>query len=462
MTTPSSYQSGHPHFGLFKGLFIILVAAIASTGLYYVLPFDSNANKGLAVLLFIAILWLSEAIHTTLTALFIPLLAVGLQFPDMSVKNSLAAFANPIIFLFFGGFALAAALQIQKIDQKIAIALIRLSGGRLSVALLMVYVVTMFLSMWISNTATTAMMMPLVLGMLSRINKETDRNTFVFALLGLAYSAAVGGMGTPVGTPPNAIVVKQLGLSFADWMRAGVPFMLLMFPFVLLALYLTLRPNLKQRLSLPDDKIEWTPKRLLTLAVFIITAFSWIFSSYLGKWWGITKDIDSFIAVAAAVAVGTLGLAKWQDISENTDWGILLLFGGGITLSVLLQKSGAALVLGQSIASMLSNMPFIIVIAVIAFFIVMLTEFSSNTATAALLVPVFAGIAQEMNLPVATLVMTIGLGVSLAFMMPVATPPNAIVMGSGLIQQREMMKAGFILNMFGVILLTLYVYWVWG
>lgn len=462
MTTPSSYQSDHQHFTQKHGLLIVAAAAVVAYLIYWLLPFDANANKGLAFLVFIAILWLSEAIHTTITALMVPVIAVLLNIPEMTPKSSLAAFANPIIFLFFGGFALAAALQIQKIDRKIAILLIRLSGGHLGVALLMVYVATAFLSMWISNTATTAMMLPLVMGMLAQFDHQKDRNTLVFVVLGLAYAAAVGGIGTPVGTPPNAIVVKELGMSFVQWMKVAVPFMLLLFPLMLLALYLAFKPNLKQKLLLPDEYIEWTLKRKLTLVVFVITAFSWIFSSYLGQFLGIEKDIDSVIAVAAAIAVGVLGLAKWQDISDNTDWGILLLFGGGITLSTVLQKSGAALVLGQTVANWLGGMPFVVVTAAVAIFIVILTEFSSNTASSALLVPVFAGIAQQMNLPVETLVMTIGLGVSLAFMMPVATPPNAIVMGSGVLRQREMMKAGAILNVFGVILLSVYVDWMWG
>ena len=461
MTTPSEFQSDHQHFGNKKGLLIVAVAAIVAVVLWQTLPFDAQANKGLALLFFVAVLWLTEAIHTTLTALMIPFLAVLLGMPDMDARAALASFANPIIFLFFGGFALAAALQIQQLDRKIALQLIRLSGGRLNIAIYMVFAATAFLSMWISNTATTAMMLPLVVGMLAQIDRQKERNTFVFALLGLAYSAAVGGIGTLVGTPPNAITAKALDLDFAAWMKVGVPFMLLLFPVMLLALHLVFRPQLKRKMAVVQDDIAWTPKRLLTLAVFALTALGWIFSSQLNQIVNI-KDLDSIIALFAAIAVGALGLAKWQEISDNTDWGILMLFGGGITLSVVLQKSGAALVLGQGLANLLQNAPFLVVIAVVAAFIVILTEFSSNTASAALLVPVFASVAAQMGMPQATLVMTIGLGVSLAFMMPVATPPNAIVMGSGLIRQREMMKGGALLNLMGVGLLTVFVYFMWG
>ena len=221
MTTPSEFQSDHQHFGNKKGLLIVAVAAIVAVVLWQTLPFDAQANKGLALLFFVAVLWLTEAIHTTLTALMIPFLAVLLGMPDMDARAALASFANPIIFLFFGGFALAAALQIQQLDRKIALQLIRLSGGRLNIAIYMVFAATAFLSMWISNTATTAMMLPLVVGMLAQIDRQKERNTFVFALLGLAYSAAVGGIGTLVGTPPNAIVMGSGLIRQREMMKGG-------------------------------------------------------------------------------------------------------------------------------------------------------------------------------------------------------------------------------------------------
>lgn len=203
--------------GQVKGWILIIVAAVVSLILYQVLPYDQNANKGLALLTFIGILWLTEAIHITITALLVPVLAVLLAMPmargdelvPISTQAALATFADPVIFLFFGGFALATALHIQKLDKKIAMWIISMSGGHLGISVLAIFVVTAALSMWISNTATAAMMLPLALGLLSHLDVSKDRKTFVFILLGIAYSASIGGLGTIVGSPPNAIAAKS-------------------------------------------------------------------------------------------------------------------------------------------------------------------------------------------------------------------------------------------------------------
>lgn len=456
MTTPSEFQSEHPAKDQARGLLIIAIAAIAAVALWQFLPFADDVNKGLALLVFVAVLWLTEAVHTTITAIMIPVLGVVISIPNVDTKVAFASFANPIIFLFFGGFALAAALQVQRMDKKIALWLIKVAKGNFALVVFSIFIATAFLSMWISNTATTAMMLPLVVGIMASVDRVKERNTFVFVLLGLCYSAAIGGIGTIVGTPPNAITAHALGLDFAGWMKVAGPFMLIMFPIMLGILYVIFKPNLKITMANVEEDIPWTLKRKMTMIVFAITALSWIFSSFIAQYTGLS-DVDTIIAVTAAIAVGVLGLASWQEISDNTDWGILMLFGGGITLSAILSNSGASLVLGEFIAQLLNGSSTIVIISVVGLFIVFLTEFSSNTASAALLVPVFSGIAEQMGIPQATLVMTIGLGVSMAFMMPVATPPNAIVMGSGLIKQREMMKAGFWLNIVGVITLVAYI-----
>jgi len=205
------------------------------------------------------------------------------------------------------------------------------------------------------------------------------------------------------------------------------------------------------------EPIPWNLPRLLTLLVFIVTAIAWILGAQIKTSFGIDSP-DTVVALAAAVTVVVLGLVTWRDVAANTDWGVLLLFGGGIALSSLLDKSGASLALGQALASQfVTTHPFIVILAVAAF-IIMLTEFTSNTASAALLVPVFASIATQLNLPKEALVMVIGIGASCAFMLPVATPPNAIVFGTGLIKQREMMQVGMLLNVLCIILVTLWAY----
>lgn len=452
--------------GVMKGWILIIIAAIVAFILYQVLPYDQNASKGLALLAFIGILWLTEAIHITITALLIPILAVLLAMPmtdgdalvPITTQAALTTFADPVIFLFFGGFALATALHIQKLDKKIAMWIISLSGGHLGISVLAIFAVTAALSMWISNTATAAMMLPLALGLLSHLDVEKERKTFVFILLGIAYSASIGGLGTIVGSPPNAIAAKALGYDFADWMKIGLPMMFIILPAMLISLYLVLRPKLNHKVQFVTEDIPWTRSRIAAMLLFICTALAWIFSKKLTENFGISQP-DTWIAILAACMVAILGTATWKQIAENTDWGVLYLFGGGLTLSAILKDSGSSLVLGQTLANTFGDTSPLVIIFVVATFIIFLTEFTSNTASAALLVPVFAAIADQMGMPKEILVIVIGIGASCAFMLPVATPPNAIVFGTGYIQQSEMMKVGFVLNIMCIFLVSLFIYW---
>ena len=444
--------------GTGKGLIITAIAAIISLIVFNVLPFDTDVNKGLSMLLFIGTLWLTEALHVTITAILVMIIGVAIGIPDFDTKSALSSFANPTIYLFFGGFALAAALHVQSLDKKIALKLISLSGGKLGNAVMLIFFATAMLSMWISNTATAAMMLPLAIGMLSQVDREKDRGTFVFVLLGIAYSASLGGLGTIVGSPPNAIAAKALEISFIDWMKFGLPLTFVLTPLLLGAMYLVLKPKLNVRISSIDQPdIPWTKPRIITIVVFIVTALSWIFGNKLGEYFEIS-DIDAIIALSAAAAVVSLGLVSWKQVSDNTDWGVLMLFGGGIALSNVLKSSGASLVMGETVANALMTTPLFLVMLAIAVFIIFLTEFASNTASAALLVPVFVAIAEQMGLPIEVLVMIIGIGASCAFMLPVATPPNAIVFGTGLIKQSEMVRVGIVLNIVASIIVACWAY----
>lgn len=440
-----------------KGMIIFAVTAIICIVLYQVMPFGTDVNKGLTILIFIGTLWLTEAIHVTATAILVPILAVLFGVPEFDTKQALANFAHPIIFVFFGGFALAAALHVQKLDRKIAFGLVKLAGGKLGLAVFYIFFATAILSMWISNTATAAMMLPLTLGLLGQIDKEKDRSTFLFVLLGIAYCASIGGLGTMIGSPPNGIAAKALELSFIEWMKFGVPMMLVMLPILLGAMYVFLKPNLKQNVVINDEVIPWTPSRILTIVVFVATALSWIFGKQLGEMFAF-KSPDTIIALAAAVAVLGCGLVSWKQVSDNTDWGVLMLFGGGIALSEVMKTSGASALLGEQIANALSVAPIFVVILAITVFIIFLTEFTSNTASAALLVPLFAPIGVQLGLPPEALIMVIGIGASCAFMLPVATPPNAIVMGTGYIKQKEMMQVGLILNFISIAIVTIWAF----
>jgi len=334
--------------GTGKGLIVVAIAAIISMIIYNVLPYDISANKGLTLLFFIGVLWLTEAVHVTITAILVVVIGALIGIPDFDAEIGLQSFANPIIYLFFGGFALAAALHVQKLDRKIALKILSMSGGNLGTAVFLMFGVTAFLSMWISNTATAAMMLPLALGILTQVDREKDRGTFVFVLLGIAYSANLGGLGTIVGSPPNAIAAKALDIAFVDWMKFGIPMMLVLLPLLLGAMYLFLKPNLNRQVTLnEDDPIAWNKPRVLTIIVFIITALSWILSKQIGAALNV-DDVDSIVALLAASAVVSLGLVSWKQVSDNTDWGVLMLFGGGIALSTVLKVSGASLVLGSS------------------------------------------------------------------------------------------------------------------
>ena len=433
----------------YKSGIIFLLAIACFFILLKSLPFAPKENAGLALLAFVAILWLTEALHVTVTALLVPLLAIALDL--VTTKQALVAFADPTIFLFFGGFALATALHIQKLDKMIANKIMAMARGNLFVAVMYLFAITAFLSMWMSNTATAAMMLPLAMGILSKLDKEKEHNTYVFVLLGIAYSASIGGMGTLVGSPPNAIVASNLHLTFSDWLWYGLPIMLILMPLMIGTLF-----------------IVFKPRRVLTLVIFGLIALCWVFSSYINPIisgvFGLAKNIGSFdsvVALLAAVIICSTGVANWKQIQESTDWGVLMLFGGGLTLSAVLKDSGASKVLADGIVFLVQGQHYYLIGLLVATFIIFLTEFTSNTASAALLVPIFISIAQSLGMPEIGLALIIGLGASCAFMLPVATPPNAIVFGTGHVRQSDMVKAGFILNIVCILVIATIGYYFW-
>ncbi|MDR0673373.1 MAG: DASS family sodium-coupled anion symporter [Zoogloeaceae bacterium] len=443
-----------------KKEYLILAAdVIALLYLWKYLPYEPKTNAGLAMLFFVGVLWLTEALHITITALLVPILAVA--FGLMDVKGSLKSFADPTIFLFFGGFALATALHIQGIDRFIAHRLLALSRGHLGGAAIMLFIATAGLSMWISNTATAAMMLPLALGLLSNLDRTKERGVYLFLLLGVAYSASIGGLGTLVGSPPNAIVASHLKLNFMGWMKFGLPVMLVLLPLMIGALYLVFRPNLNHRVEVENYAFEWTPPRLVTIGIFLLAALCWIFSTKISALLGGVKSFDSVVAIGAAVLIGIAGVAAWKQIQTNTEWGILLLFGGGIALSDILENSGASRVMANMVSGWLGDGHVLLIIAVSAAFIILLTEFTSNTASAALMVPLFGTVGKALGMPPHLLPLVIGIGASCAFMLPVATPPNAIVLGSGYVEQKDMIRAGFWLVVASTILLSLFGWFVW-
>lgn len=415
----------------------------------------AKVTVGIAIFVCVAFLWLTEAMPLAATALLVPVLSAFFGVAD--VTKSLASFANPLIFVFFGGFALASALAYQGIDKLIANRIVVASKGRMFIAAIALFGATAFLSMWMSNTATTAMMIPLILGIVHQI-KSNDENkrkrTIAFFLLGVAYAASIGGMGSIVGSPPNGIAAKQLGISFSQWLTFGIPAVIILLPIMVAILYFALRPELTQSVKLEKMEFLWTTPRILTVGIFALTALSWIFSSKLKPLTHVTGSMDTIIALSAVFALLYLRTVRWRDIDKGTDWGVLLLFGGGIALSSVLSSTGASNYLAGIFTQLVDGWPFILVIGAVTLFVIFLTELSSNTATAALFVPIFYSVGQEMGVEPSMLVLSIALAASCAFMLPVATPPNAIVFGTGMVPQKTMMRVGIVLNLIFVVVLT--------
>ena len=443
-----------------KNSFIILFDIIIFALLYTFLPFEREVVLGLSLLAFIAILWLSEALHVSITALLVPLLAISFGVFDMG--EALGNFSNPIIFLFLGGFALAAALHRQELDKVIADKVLLLAKGKMSTAIFLLFAATAGLSMWISNTATTAMMLPLVLGVLTKVNVKTGHNTYVFVLLGIAYCASIGGIATIVGSPPNAIAAAEAGLSFTEWMTFGVPVTLILLPLTVALLYFLLKPDLNDVFEISHTPIEWDKGKVVTLMIFALTVSLWVFSKPINGMLGGFSKFDTLVALFAIILLGFARVVQWKDIEKTTDWGVLILFGGGICLSNILKATGTSAFLAHSLSDILSQTSIFITLISVAAFVVFLTEFASNTASAALLIPVFASVAEALGISPVVLSAMIAISASCAFMLPVATPPNAIVFASGHIEQSEMMRVGIFLNLMCIVVLSVFAYIFWA
>ena len=439
-----------------------------------------RAGAGLALLATIAWLWLTEALHVSVTALLVPVLAAAsgvLAFPE-----ALLQFADPVVFLFLGGFALAAGLQRQGLDRWMAGQVLRRAGASFGRAVRWLFWLTAFLSMWISNTATAAMMLPLALGLLRGDDEPDDGTTAqpgstaaaggtgdaigarerIFVLLVLAYSCSIGGIATPVGSPPNAIAAAQAGIGFAQWLGFGLPAVALLWPLMLGLLGLLLRPRLGGRVELAPVRIEWTRPRMLTVAIFGATVAAWIGGAPLARALGIAGDTDGIVALAAIALLVGSGALGWPELERRAQWGVLLLFGGGLALSALMQASGASRFLAEGVIGLVQGAPAWLVLAGVVAFVVFLTELVSNTASAALLLPIFLPMAELLGLPAPAAAATIAIAASCAFMLPVATPPNAIVFGTDQVPQREMMRCGLWLNLACIGAITVLAGWLWA
>ena len=442
-----------------RNAIIIFVCGIISIAIYIFLPADKNVLKGLAILFFIGALWITESLPITATALLVPIIAV--MSGIFNVKDSLSYFAHPIIFLFLGGFGLAAALHKYELDELFAGYIMKAAGSKMIFSVISLFIATALISMWISNTATTAIMLPVALGLISKL-KETDNKTDVFILLGVAYSANIGGIGTIIGSPPNAITAANLGLSFSEWLAFGIPFMLILLPVMVVVLYFILKPKFPKMTNLHTIRtrdVFCNKNSYIVCGIFALTVILWLLSKPISSMIGIESSFDSIIAVFAIVLLMLFKTMKWKEIENFADWGVLLLFGGGLALSGVLSETGASAYLAKLVETHLAAYgPFLLVLGSVLLMI-FLTEVTSNTASAAILVPIFLVLGQEIgHEPPFELAITVGIAASCAFMLPVATPPNALVFGTDRIKLRDMMRVGFKLNIVSAIIITLVAY----
>ncbi len=453
-----------------RGYIILALDFLLFLTLIKMLPFTPMENRGLALLVFIGILWLTEAFNITVTSLMVPILAIGLNV--LPTKAAFAPFSEPIIFMFFGGFVLAAVMNIQKLDLWIANHIIRLASGNLKLTVLYLFAATAGLSLFINNTAVAAMMLPLTLGILKKVDLKTNRDLYVFVLLGIAFSASIGGIGTLTGSAPNAILASQLKITFSEWLFYGMPVTILLMIGMVFSLLVILRPNFNVPFEISLEEIPMTGKRKITLAVFVIAAFFLVFGSWLEPMIRSAlelsqpiKNFDAVVAMTAVIILCVTHTATWSEIQDRTEWGVLMLFGGGLVLGIVLKETGASKILADTIVSYIGVQHWLVMTLVLTAFIVFLTEFTSNTATAALMIPIFISVAEGVGLPSVSLAAIVACSASCAFMLPIATPPNAIVFSTGYIKQSEMVKVGFLLNIISTLVIggLTYFFWInWG
>ncbi|MEM7143896.1 MAG: DASS family sodium-coupled anion symporter [Verrucomicrobiota bacterium] len=460
------WRDQRPQVGRWRSMFLLAVAF----GLYFAVrqwfpvspvPEGTDAafvREGLAILVFAGFLWFSEAMPLAVTGLLVAVMSsLGGR---ISVQESFVSFAHPIIFLLLGGFGLASALSRHGLDEWIVRGALRIGRGHFYRTALVLFLFTGLLSMWISNTATTTLIIPIGLGLLDGIARReggaTAARVTPFLLLGIAYSASVGGLGMLTGTAPNGIAAAQLGdLSFLDWMKVGLPCVAILFPLLCILLLVYFRPGRIAPFEARTEPLKLTGEGVATLVVFGLTITCWLFSRPLAEFFGVEKSMDSVIAIGAVVLLAATGLVGWKDIDRTTDWGVLILFGGGITLSKILGSTGASLYLAETIRHYTAGWPLFAFVAVLIMFVIFLTELTSNTATTALFVPIFAAVAPVMGVAESQLVLPIAIASSCAFMLPIATPPNAIAFATGRVTQRQMVRVGLVLNVIFAAVLTL-------
>jgi sodium-dependent dicarboxylate transporter 2/3/5 len=441
---------------------VSLLIALIVFGILLYFPFlhDEKAQRALALLMFVAILWITEAIPLPLTGLLIPVIAVFLQLTD--AVNAFKEFAHPILFLFMGGFVLAGALSRHELDKMLAQKLITLSRGNFYRSAVLLMFATSMLACWVSNTSSTAMMIPLALGMLVLVKKDKVSAESKFLMLGIAYSANIGGIIIMISTPPNAIGAAILQLSFLEWMKYSVPIFLLTFPIMVIVLTMYFKPDRKMSISMMKfEQVSTAPVKTVA-AIFLFTIALWMTEGVLAPLLNISTGFNSLVAVFAVFLFFVAKVLTWEEIMHSIKWDILLLFGGGLTLGMIIDKSGLGVIMISQISDLINAVPLFFFLLAIVLFTVILTEFMSNTANAAMILPLLFSLANQAHINPLILVLPATFAASFGFMLPAGTPPNAMVFSSGFVPQRDMIKAGLILNVIFSIILTTFFYFVFS
>lgn len=470
------------------GLF--LAPAILVGLLIAPLPIDAAPHRLAAILAMMVVLWVSEALPLAVTALIGPLLAILLQVAP--ARNVFAPFADPIIFLFIGSFMLAEAMFVHGLDRRVAFGALssRLVGSSPARILLVFGGVSALISMWISNTATTAMMFPIGLSIVAHLThgREGEKGSREFAIammLICAFGASIGGIATPIGTPPNLIGIGMLNritgtdISFFGWMLLGVPVMVLLFAFLVGYFYfrglrgLTLDTSRADRIQEELRRLgPVSPGQRNTLVAFGITVALWLFPGVLAilglGQTTFSRAYNAAIPESVAAMTGAMLLfvlpihwpsrrftLTWEE-AVRIDWGIILLFGGGLAMGTLAFTTGLAASMGHGIASLLpvhSEAALTVLFTAVA---IVMSEAASNTASANMIVPIAIAVAQAAGIDPVQPALGATLGASMGFMMPISTPPNAIVYSSGHVPITAMMRHGIVLDVAGfVVIVTL-------
>ena len=465
-----SYSTANPTsvIGLVLGPLLLLLCVLTEPpgGM------SEAAWSATGMVLLMAVWWATEAIPIPATSLLpillIPVLGIG------SLGNATSPYANPVIFLFLGGFVIGLAMQRWNLHRRIALNILLLMGSKPRLQIAGIMIATGFLSMWVSNTATAIMMLPIGMSVADMLTadstSEQDNSRFMTAmLLAIAYASSIGGIATLIGTPPNAFLAGFLSktygieIGFGQWMLLGLPIAIVVMFFTWW--WLT-RGGFTFKSTDSNTVIQDALNALGPMSrgekgvalVFVLAAFAWIFRPLLADY--LPGLNDTSIAIAAALLLFIIPvdlrrrtfLIDW-DTAGKLPWGVLLLFGGGLAMSGVIESSGLAKWIAENM-SWVATLPGLLMVVVVVAVILGLTELTSNTATAATFLPLLGALAVAQGIPPEMLAIPAAIAASCAFMMPVATPPNAIVFGTGHMKIQSMIKAGFALNIASVVVIT--------